>query len=131
VKVKVEGIDADALVDTGSMVSTISEDFVKRKLPCVTYCDDVEWVTVHSSTGHTLPYTGVICVTVQSKELADMFQCPREAHVLALVVPGQVWSQEVPLLLGTNVFGKKGNPKSRGQLIRLGGRRFCHQTARG
>lgn len=101
VDVVVDGVRTTALLDTGSMVTTINEGFCQQMLPGVSINPLSEMLVVTSSTGHQVPYTGTAEIQVDFHDLNGRF---RKEFILALVVPETEWSFQVPLLLGTNVL---------------------------
>jgi len=60
VKVKVDGIDAAALCDTGSCVSTCSEQFYKDKFPEKELKPLKNILDIECADGSKLPYAGCI-----------------------------------------------------------------------
>ena len=104
VDVQVEGMSAKALLDTGSVVSTISEGFLQAEAAHVRVQPLETLVRITSSTGHQLPYAGLVELQVQ---FVDQFGIDRDEGVLALVVPDNAWNCDVPVLLGTNVLTTK------------------------
>jgi len=105
VSVSVAGRTVPALLDTGSMVSTVSSTLVHDlglEIEPVSVVLHVE-----CAEGSSLPYVGCTSTTVSS---LDGKLGPLE--VLFLVVPETRYNQRVPVLLGTNVLkdllGKSG-----------------------
>jgi transposase InsO family protein len=96
-QISVQGHPASCLLDTGSMVSTISDDFCRTLGLEITPISDL--ISLESAGGHSLPYLGYtectlslpepICVTTQA---------------LFLVVPSTTYHTKVPVLIGTNVL---------------------------
>ena len=101
VTIYIEGKPTQALMDTGSMVSTISEDYCIRHLPNHPITPLAFILNITSATGHQLPYSGVIEVQLRYQNLHGVAQ---EKNVLMLVVPGEAWKAEVPALVGTNIL---------------------------
>ena len=100
--VHINGVKVRALFDSGSMVTTISQEFVSSALSGCKVWPLSDVITISSSTGHVLPYDGYVEVQLCYKE--DGIE--KTQWVLALVVP--VWvDREIPLLIGTNVFHDK------------------------
>ncbi|MEE4247446.1 MAG: reverse transcriptase family protein [Kangiellaceae bacterium] len=92
--VNVGGVEVQALLDTGSMVSTISEALVSQ---LGLQAEPVEaLLRVQCAGGSSLPYSGCVQVSLVVKN----FSC----HVLFLVVPETDYNLRVPVLLGTNVL---------------------------
>ena len=66
------GIEACSLVDGGSMVTTLSEEFYHSltPLPTLLSLDDFN-LSVHAAGGHTLPYSGYIECTLSGAMFGD------------------------------------------------------------
>ena len=100
VQVQIEDNICQALLDTGSQVSTISEQYYQDYLSqTVEICPLTEVLEVENAGGNELPYKGYIStnITIPSVD---------ETHtVLMLVVPSTQYHQETPVLLGTNIIG--------------------------
>ena len=94
------GIEACALVDSGSMVTTISEDFYQSltPLPTLLSLDDFN-LSVQAAGGHTLPYSGYIECILQVPFLGN-----QNIEVPLLVVPSTEYTLKVPIVIGTNVI---------------------------
>ena len=93
VTVTLEGKVVFALLDTGSMVSTIA-----ASLQATLGLDRM--LTVEGAGGHQLPYLGYVEVDLYLKEMEEPVQ-----RVIMLVVPDTAYHQHVPVLIGTNVLG--------------------------
>ena len=91
------GRDVLVLLDTGSMVSTISTSFWSQLCFDVQPLEDI--LTVEGAGRHKLPYSGFTEVEVSFKGLSS----PMDA--LMLVVPDTPYHEHVPVLIGTNVPG--------------------------
>ena len=96
-----EGVPCCGLLDTGSMVTTISEQFVSDHLPHILLQPISHLLTISSSTGHPLPYMGYIEVDITYPDLTGKTVTK---SVLALVVPQTLYNSDVPVLIGTNVI---------------------------
>jgi hypothetical protein len=106
VSVSIAGHAVSALLDTGSMVSTMSLTLARDLGLEIEPVSVV--VHVECAEGSSLPYVGCTLTTVRSvdgKKLGPL-------EVLFLVVPETRYNQRVPVLLGTNVLkdliGKSG-----------------------
>jgi transposase InsO family protein len=97
VEIVVEGKTANALLDTGSMISTISETYCRKLGLRVLPLDEL--ITVEAAGGHKLPYLGYTEVNL---ELPDPIRMSTDA--LFLVVPTTKYHERVPVLIGTNVL---------------------------
>ena len=99
-----------ALIDSGSMITTISEDFFNslRPLPELQLLSKLDNFTVEGAGGHDLPYSGYIECTIEVPFLANQsFEVP------VLVVPTTQYSLKVPVVVGTNVI-RQCNERSKG-----------------
>ena len=95
VEVKIEGHLKKALLDTGSMVSTISQSAaIELGLPLQRVTN---LVTVQGVGGQALPYQGYVEATVQLGKVSTT-----TIPTLFLVVSDTEYHKNVPLLLGTN-----------------------------
>ena len=97
----VENVRTIGLVDTGSAISTVSEEFLNNitPKPHIFSLDEFE-LEVKVADGRTLPYTGCIEATVKlpfSEASID---------TLLLVVPTTMYSKKVPLIVGTNIINR-------------------------
>ena len=99
-EVIIEGIHCQCLVDTGSMVSTVSETFLKEKLshPTLPLGDLLK---VHGPSGKTLPYSGYVEMSVAVPLKNSVLKL---GHFPFLVFPDTRYNKEIPVLLGTNVL---------------------------
>ena len=96
VEISIEMKSAIALLDTGSMVSTISDR----------YCHDIKLevkpldclLQVEGAGGHGLSYLGYTEASLRFPELG------LETNALLLVVPETTYHSRVPILIGTNVL---------------------------
>ena len=86
------------MIDTGSQVTTISEHFVKSNLPNCPIKAVNSLLTLKGAGDNILPYCGYVEVEI----CFDSFTCP----VLALVVCGDAYTHDVPVVIGTNVIVK-------------------------
>lgn len=99
---KIENISCNILLDSGSQISTISEDFVKNSLAHLDVfgCDELlSILKISVAGGHTLPYKGYIktSVAIPLSE-SETFEC----SIPILVVKSTQYNKHVPLLLGSN-----------------------------
>ena len=101
--VKINGISSLALLDTGSQVSTVGEDFFKNHLSGVELKPLYDLLRVEVAGGSTLSYLGYIEVDL---ELPGKLCSPGEKSIsaLLLVVPQTLYNSKTPVLLGTNVI---------------------------
>ena len=89
------GIKTSALLDTGSCVSTISEQFYNTNLSHLQLRPVEGILNVECADGNILPYLGLVEADLTVKGL------PLEhvQHCLFLVVPESRYSKTVPILL--------------------------------
>ena len=98
-----EGIPTQCLIDTGCVISTISESFILNNMKDTAIKDLqdlLDDVTFESASGDPMKFNGYI-VTTTSITIPDLGQ----HDVILLVVNDTVFHQEVPLLIGTNILG--------------------------
>ena len=99
----INGTKTVGLIDTGSMISTIAEDFILSldPIPNLYTIEDLG-LKVNVANGQTLNYLG--CVVVQV-----CVPCLGEATVQApcLVVPMTEYNKEVPIIVGTNIINRE------------------------
>lgn len=97
----VDGVDCLSLLDTGSMVTTISTHFLKSHLQSLPVYPIEDLLVVKGPLDETLPYLGFV-------ELELSLPVGNESHTVGvfpvLVAPETNYNQRVPLLLGTNVL---------------------------
>lgn len=98
--VTVAGIQTKALLDTGSCVSTISEDFYREHLPHIELQPLDGILHIECANGDSLPYTGFVNIDMTVSGIP----LEHTQHCLFLVVPRSNYSDRVPVLLGTNIL---------------------------
>ena len=87
-----------ALLDTGSMVSTISASLGESLDLKVQPLEHL--LTVEGARGHKLSYLGYVEIDITCADI-NLF----DFLVIMLVVPNTRYHDRVPVLLGTNIFG--------------------------
>lgn len=92
------GEKTPALIDIGSMVTTVSEDYLNTLHPKPEIIG-LEELVLSGLDGKELPYLGYIEATIQAEFLFD-----KEISVPALVVPSTSHHSEVSIVVGTNVI---------------------------
>lgn len=95
----VEGVHTSGLIDTGSQISTIAEDFLLSLNPVPElYTIEQLGLRVNVANGQALQYSGCVVVHVS-------VPCLGESAVQApcLVVPMTEYNKEVPIIIGTNI----------------------------
>ncbi|VDI50633.1 Hypothetical predicted protein, partial [Mytilus galloprovincialis] len=101
-EVTICGIKTQALLDTGSCVSTINEEFYNKHLSHLQLSPVEGILNVECADGNVLPYKGLIEADLTVKGIPlDHVQ-----HCLFLVVPESRYSKTVPILLGTNILAE-------------------------
>ena len=99
-EVYVEAVKAKCLIDTGSSISTIAEDFVRTLDPQPVIHDISELgLQVNVANGDTLDFLGCIEANVCVPFLKDT-----TVPELFLVVPMTEYNHEVPVIVGTNII---------------------------
>ena len=99
-EIVIEGVKTKALIDTGSMVSTIAEDFLNTldPVPIVHNIEEFGF-KVNAANGQTLPYSGYVEAEVTVSYLQNS-----ALTVPLLVVPMTDYNREVPVIMGTNII---------------------------
>ncbi|PJE77975.1 hypothetical protein CI610_03096 [invertebrate metagenome] len=100
VTIQVEGIDVDALLDTGATISTVSESFRRDYLHHLPIRQLDTILKVECADGQPLPYSGYVEASVRFHGLGGS----RDLSCLFLIVPDSEYNTRVPVLLGTNVL---------------------------
>ena len=85
------------MLDTGSEVTTIDEDYYRQNLPHrkLNPLDELE---VKGAAGHDVPYVGYIALDLKFTDVGVW----ETMETLALVTPSTGENRDVPLLVGTN-----------------------------
>ena len=86
-----------ALLDTGSMVSTMSSYLCSSLNLSIQPLDKV--FRIKGAGGHDIPYLGVVEAVIRCPRV-DMASVP----VVLLVVPDTEYHSRVPVILGTNIL---------------------------
>lgn len=92
------GLGVEALIDSGSQVTTLSEELYNTLDPAPPIVPEQE-VDLRGPDGRSLQYIQCVAVTVS----AD-FMSGKEIVVPALVVPTTNYHKDVPVIIGTNVI---------------------------
>lgn len=94
------GIDTTGLIDSGSMVTCVSESFYNSLHPRPVLHDIEDFdLSVYGAGGKELPYMGYI-----EASIVIPFLSHEPVLVPALVIPTTIYSQSVPVIVGTNVI---------------------------
>ena len=95
--IKINGFDCKCLLDTGSQVSTVSEDLCDRLNLTVQPLNNILKLT--DAGGSQLYYSGFVEASLHLTDLGDF-----SIESLLLVVPHTEYHDTVPVLLGKNVL---------------------------
>ena len=99
-QVWIEGVECQGLVDTGAMVTTVSQQFYQQNLRDIPLHPLNSLLKIECAGGDYLPYLGYIEADLAiDGDWADASEC-----FPLLVVPDTAYSADVPILLGTNVL---------------------------
>ena len=95
----VGGKKVKALIDTGSMVTTISEEFFRSQLKDTYRLQSLQTILqIEGAGGNQVPYCGFIELDVEIPNCMDLVVVP------TLVVPTTSYNSTVPMIVGTNVL---------------------------
>lgn len=86
------------MVDSGSEITTLSEEFYKEMDPRL-HLHPMEEFKIQGAGGNTIPYSGVILCEIQAPFLGRS-----AVEVGAFVVPVTEYSLDVPIIVGTNAI---------------------------
>lgn len=99
--ITVGGVDCQALIDTGSQVTTISEDFYRSNLEVSHPLLDIEsGIRVEGAGGNSLSFVGIVEVGIKCPGVEEELMVP------ALVMPATPYNQRIPAIIGTNVLSR-------------------------
>lgn len=93
-------METNALVDSGSMITTVTDEFYSSLSPCPKLMSfgDLN-LDVQGAGGNQLPYLGYIEADIQVSFLPNC-----EIQVPVPVVPVTEYGLRVPVIIGTNVI---------------------------
>ena len=98
------GYETAALIDSGSMVSTVSQEFFETIIPRPQSVDIKELnLSIQGADGNDIPYNDCIWAPV------EVPFCDTPIWVLVLVVPTTRFNQNVPVIVGTNAISRAQN----------------------
>lgn len=102
-EIQIENIPTKALLDTGSTISTMNENFYEKELKHlgISIYPITDILEVECANGEKLPYSGYIEVTISTNGLENSDNLPKFP---LLIVPNNNYNRNVPILLGTNVL---------------------------
>ena len=95
----IDGVQSAALIDTGSMVSSVSHHFWQAHMSMEALHPLCDLLTVNNASGDLIPYVGYVEVTVELPGLGT-------GMYPLLVVPDTVYNTRVPLLVSTNILSR-------------------------
>ena len=96
----INGVKTSGLIDTGSMVTSISETFYKNMNPQPQLYAITEFgLSVQSANGTELPFKGYIEAEFSAPILSDCV-----LNIPLLVVSDTEYNSQVPAIVGTNVI---------------------------
>lgn len=99
-EVLVNGCKTTALIDTGSMVTSVAHSFYKSLMPSPQLYEMSDFeLTVKGANDSVLPYLGYIEADITVPSLND-----NTITIPLLVVPDTEYNQKVPIIIGTNVI---------------------------
>ena len=98
-----EGVRCTALLDTGSQVSTVCEDFYNEHLSYLTIHSLGSLLEIKGAADQLVPYLGYIEIHLQLP-LDDSEADIQAYDALALVVPQTSYHKKAPVLIGTNII---------------------------
>ena len=98
--VNINNVPVRALLDTGSDISTITEEALEQlnPRPVITSMDDFG-LDIRSAGGHAIPYKGYIVADISVPYLMDVSEL-----IPMLVVPLTEYNKTVPVIVGTNII---------------------------
>ena len=105
VQAKLGGVDVLCVVDTGSMVSFVTEEFYKKNLQptCGHVQEDGQMLTLRAANGLEIPYLGYLNLTIE----VDGVKVPSCGVLVLKDTPATTKQRrDVPGLLGTNVLAQ-------------------------
>ena len=94
----IEGLCCSSLIDTGSMITTLSQSFYSKHLSHIPLHSIDGLIDVKVAGGSSLPYSGYIEVKIAFPEFENSVDC------LVLIVDDTDYNSRVPLLIGTNLI---------------------------
>lgn len=100
--IKVNGIDCNSLLDTGSQVTTVSQSFYNLHLLNQTMHPVSDILEVEGATGDLVPYAGCVQLNIQFPK--EFIASEPQVETLALVVPDVRSNSDIPVLIGTNTL---------------------------
>ena len=100
--ISINGITSNALLDTGSMVSIVSQSFYDKNLIDVELRPLDEILYIECASGNLIPYSGYIQVELETLGVPKA----EKQDALFLVSPDTNFSTNTPLIIGTNILNE-------------------------
>ena len=101
--IEINGIQAKALLDTGSCVCVVSRSFVDQHLQNLEIHKIYQLLNIECADGSQLPYIGYIEADISVRsELPGL----NSKSCLLLVIPDTQYSRSTPIILGTNILNE-------------------------
>lgn len=100
--VKVNGVDCNSLLDTGSQVTTVSNSFYNQYLSDQTIYPVSDILEIEGANGQSVPYAGYVQLNVQFPK--EFIASEPEVQTLALIVSDVRSNSNIPILIGTNTL---------------------------
>lgn len=95
----VGGKNIKALIDTGSMVTSMSDAYYQAQLKNKYALQPFDsFLHIEGAGGENIPYSGYIEIDMA------VDQCSESFHVPVIIVPATLYNKNVPIIVGTNVL---------------------------
>lgn len=101
IKITLNNIEIDALLDTGSCVSLVSKSCYEQKFSNIPIQPLQDIINIECADGGNLPYEGYIELEL---EVEQGLPAAKSHHCLFLVSPDTKFSAQTPVILGTNIL---------------------------
>lgn len=99
--IKVNNISCDGLMDSGSTVTIIFEDWYNANIPTVPI-HPISSLAIWGLSAESYPYCGYVIVDMEFPE--DVVGVKGPLNILALICPEPPQGHETPVVVGTNAF---------------------------
>ena len=97
--ISIRGVKTRGLIDTGSMVSSVSQSFYESINPKPEFRNISDFgLKITAANGEKIPYIGYILATVSVAHFRTVLE-----DIPILVVLNTAYNRKVPLLIGTNI----------------------------
>lgn len=103
--ININKVSTSALIDSGSMISTCTEEFLDqlKPKPEILPLEDFE-LEIKVAHGYSLPYKGYTFVEVTVPFLSN-----KELNIPLLVVPQTEYNKMIPVVVETNIIRRFGD----------------------